>query len=53
MAKITKDFSETLKERRYRHFSESFKKEKVKEIAENRSTIPDICRVNEVPYTAV
>jgi transposase len=53
MAKITKGFSMTVKERRYRRFSESFKKEKVKEIAENRSTVSDICRVNEVSYTAV
>lgn len=53
MAKITKGFSMSVKERRYRRFSESFKKEKVKEIAENRSTISDICRVNEVSYTAV
>lgn len=53
MAKITKGFSMTIKERRYRRFSESFKREKVKEIAENRSTVSDICRVNEVSYTAV
>lgn len=53
MAKITKGFSMSVKERRYRRFSESFKKEKVKEIAENRSTVSDICRVNEVSYTAV
>ncbi|CAN1578159.1 Transposase IS3/IS911family [Spirosomataceae bacterium] len=53
MAKITKDFSMTVKERRYRRFSESFKREKVKEIIENRSTVSDICRVNEVSYIAV
>jgi transposase-like protein len=53
MAKITKGFSMTVKQRRYRRFSESFKKEKVKEIAENRSTVSDICRANEVSYTAV
>jgi|688.fasta_scaffold350826_2 transposase-like protein len=53
MAKITKGFSMTVKERRYRRFSESFKREKVKEIIENRSTVSDICRVNEVSYTAV
>ncbi len=53
MAKITKGFSMTVKERRYRNFSESFKKEKVKEIAENRSTVSDICRANEVSCTAV
>jgi hypothetical protein len=53
MAKITKGFSMTVKERRYRRFSESFKREKVKEIIENRSTVSDICRVNEVFYTAI
>ena len=53
MAKITKGFSMTVKERRYRNFSESFKKEKVREIAENRSTVSDICRANEVSCTAV
>jgi transposase-like protein len=53
MAKITKGFSMTVKERRYRRFSESFKREKVKEIIENRSTVSDICRVNEVSYTSV
>jgi transposase-like protein len=53
MAKITKGFSMTVKERRYRRFSESFKREKVKEIIENRSTVSDICRVNEVSYIAV
>jgi len=53
MAKITKGFSMTVKERRYRRFSESFKREKVKEIIENHSTVSDICRVNEVSYTAV
>lgn len=53
MAKITKGFSITVKERQYRHFSESFKREKVKEIIENRSTVSDICRVNEVSSTAV
>lgn len=53
MAKITKGFSLTVKERQYRNFSESFKKEKVREIAENRSTVSDICRANEVSCTAV
>ena len=53
MAKITKGFSMTVKERRYRRFSESFNREKVKEIIENRSTVSDICRVNEVSYIAV
>lgn len=43
----------TVKERQYRNFSESFKKEKVREIAENRSTVSDICRANEVSCTAV
>ena len=43
----------SVKERRYRRFSESFKREKVKEITENRATISDICRANEVSYTAV
>lgn len=53
MAKITKGFSLTVKERQHRNFSESFKKEKVREIAENRSTVSDICRANEVSCTAV
>jgi hypothetical protein len=53
MEKITKGFSMTVKERRYRRFSESFKREKVKEIIKNHSSVSDICRVNEVSYTAV
>ncbi len=38
MAKITKGFSMTVKVSRYRNFSESFKKEKVREIAGNRTS---------------
>jgi transposase len=40
-------------ERKYRRFSESFKREKVKEIIEKRSTVTDICKANEVTYSAV
>jgi transposase-like protein len=53
MAKITKEFSMSVKERRYRHFSESFKQEKVKEINEGRSRIADICRAYNVSYTTI
>jgi len=53
MAKITKEFSMTVKERRYRHFSESFKQEKVKEVNEGRSRISDICRAYQVSYSTV
>ncbi len=53
MAKITKEFSMSVKERRYRHFSESFKQEKVREINDGRSRIADICRAYQVSYNAV
>ena len=53
MAKITKEFSMTVKERRYRHFSETFKQEKVKEVNEGRSRISDICRAYQVSYNTV
>jgi transposase len=53
MAKISRGFSMTVKERRYRHFNESFKREKVKEIEEGRSKISDICRAYQVSDTSV
>ena len=53
MAKITKSFSLSVPQRQRRIFSESFKREKVREIVEKRSTISDVCRVNEVSYTSV
>jgi transposase len=53
MAKITKSFSLSVSQRQRRIFSESFKREKVREIIEKRSTISDVCKVNEVSYTSV
>jgi transposase len=53
MAKITKEFSMSVKERRYRHFSEAFKQEKAREVTEGRSRISDICRAYQVSYNTV
>lgn len=53
MSKITKEFSMSVKERRYRQFSEAFKQEKVREINEGRSRVSDICRAYQVSYNSI
>ena len=53
MSKITKEFSMSVKERRYRQFSEAFKQEKVREINEGRSRVADICRAYQVSYNSI
>lgn len=47
------DFKMSIAERRRRHFSEGFKKEKVKEIEQGKSRIIDICREYEVSDVSV
>lgn len=47
------DFKMSIEERRRRHFSKNFKKEKVKEIEQGRSRVIDICRQYEVSNVAV
>ena len=47
------DFKMSIAERRRRHFSEGFKKEKVKELEQGKSRIIDICREYEVSDVSV
>lgn len=43
----------TVSERQARHFSESFKRKKVREIEKQQVTVSEICRLYEVSTTAV
>lgn len=47
------DFKMSVEQRQRRHFSEGFKKEKVKEIEQGRSRVIDVCREYEVSNVAV
>jgi transposase len=53
MSKITKFYTSSSSSRQRRVFSESFKREKVQEVIEKRSTISEISRANEVSPTSV
>lgn len=47
------DFKMSIAERRRRHFSDTFKKEKVREIEQGRTRISEICREYEVSNVSV
>lgn len=53
MSTDKRNFTGTEKERRYRTFSESFKRKRVKEIEEYRATVREISKAYEVTDTAV
>ena len=53
MSTNTSTFKSTEKERRYRRFSESFKRKRVKELEEGRATVREICKAYEVTDTSV
>lgn len=53
MGKISSRFTRSVSERRYRHFSEEFKRSKVAEILEGRCTVSELCRVHELSFTSV
>jgi transposase-like protein len=46
-------FKQSVKERQSRHFSEHFKRQKVKEIQSQRSSVNEICKQYEVSSTSV
>lgn len=46
-------FKLTREERQRRHFSENFKKQKVREIEQKRVRVSDICKQYEVSHSAV
>jgi len=48
-----KQFKMTLSERRRRHFSDSFKLKKVREIETGKSKVSEICKQYEVSFTTV
>ena len=53
MKSYKKTFQQSTKARRYRRFSESFKKEKVREIESGRSTIREVSKAYEVSDTSI
>jgi|ERR1039457_3644552 transposase-like protein len=52
MAK-TEQFTESRQERQMRYFSESFKKQKVRELEKNQTTIAEVCRQYQVRRSSV
>ena len=53
MAKLGKGYELSIKERRYRTFSESYRKEKVREVVEGRTSISELCMAIEISRTTV
>ena len=53
MAKLGKGYEFRIKERRYRTFSESYRKEKVREVVEGRTSISELCMAIEISRTTV
>ena len=48
-----KDFESNRRKRQNRYFSESFRRQKVKEIETNMTTVSEVCRVYQVTSAAV
>jgi transposase-like protein len=53
MTEITKRFKLSIEQRRFRRFSEEFKREKVREFMEGRATVTEICKASEIAYTTI
>jgi transposase-like protein len=53
MATKVKYFKSSSQERRYRRFSEPFKRARVKELEERRTSVGEICQAYEVSDTAI
>jgi transposase-like protein len=53
MGKYSKSFTQTVKERQYRKFSDTFKKQKVREIEQGKSTVSEVSRAYEVSSNAI
>lgn len=53
MSSYKKKFSQSVEDRRRRHFSEELKRKLVKEIEEKRTTVLQICKAHQVSDVAV
>ncbi len=53
MSRSKKGFQKSTKERRYRRFSDEFKRKKIRELEEGRTTVSEICKAYEVSDVSV